>query len=353
MQEKLNLMAGDNITLEQSGDDLKINGTEEGTGTWIGTEAPTDENYNLWLNPTTNKLYYKNNNTWVEFDTGAAANVPIGTILEYPSTTIPEGYMICDGSAISRTTYEKLFELIGTSYGEGDGSTTFNIPNMKGKVSVGYNDNETEFNSLGKTGGEKTHTLTISEMPSHAHNVTGVTQYPNGVQASAYNAEASNTYYATGYWTRSSDNNGGNQAHNVLQPYIVTTFIIKISQTTPTSAQIVDGYGTSTSDGYSQNYINNALQWKSLAKNVSYSTATNLPSDYNELLIYVKLSAYDEIFTFNMLKDYASSTVRKQLISGAEGYVAYADISNTKITDVGIIKNGTTQTNATYDAYYR
>src|SRR5690606_11752046 len=75
----------------------------------------------------------------------------------------------CDGSAVSRTDYADLFEVIGTSYGVGDGSTTFNLPNLQGRVPVGLDTGQTEFNALGKTGGAKTHTLTIDQMPSHSH----------------------------------------------------------------------------------------------------------------------------------------------------------------------------------------
>lgn len=84
--------------------------------------------------------------------------------------TVPSnGWLLCNGSAISRTTYANLFAAIGTSYGAGDGTTTFNLPNLQGKIPVGRDTAQTEFDTVGETGGEKTHILSAAEMPSHTH----------------------------------------------------------------------------------------------------------------------------------------------------------------------------------------
>ena len=63
--------------------------------------------------------------------------------------------MICDGRAVSRSDYSELFAVIGTTYGSGDGSTTFNLPNLKGRVPVGKDSSQTEFDTIGETGGSK------------------------------------------------------------------------------------------------------------------------------------------------------------------------------------------------------
>jgi microcystin-dependent protein len=73
------------------------------------------------------------------------------------------------GQAVSRTTYSGLFALLGTSYGAGDGTTTFNIPDYRGRTLVGHDASQPEFDVLGETGGAKTHTLTTAQMPSHTH----------------------------------------------------------------------------------------------------------------------------------------------------------------------------------------
>ena len=95
--------------------------------------------------------------------------VPAGVMLPYGGAAAPTGYLLADGAAVSRSTYAELFAALGTLYGAGDGSTTFNLPNLKGRVPVGRDSTVTDFDTLGKTGGAKTVTLTISQMPVHTH----------------------------------------------------------------------------------------------------------------------------------------------------------------------------------------
>ena len=96
--------------------------------------------------------------------------MPVGTVVPFAGSSSPDSsWLVCDGSAVSRTTYSALFALIGTTYGAGDGSSTFNTPNLGGRVPVGLDSGQSEFDSLGETGGSKTHTLTTAEMPSHTH----------------------------------------------------------------------------------------------------------------------------------------------------------------------------------------
>lgn len=85
----------------------------------------------------------------------------------YAGSTAPSGFLVCDGSAISRTTYSDLFDTIGITYGSGDGTTTFNIPNLVGRVAVGTSNDMT----LGSTGGSESVTLTVNELPSHVHEI--------------------------------------------------------------------------------------------------------------------------------------------------------------------------------------
>ena len=91
----------------------------------------------------------------------------VGNIIAFTGQTIPEGYMNCDGSAVSRVEYSELFNTIGTTYGDGDGSTTFNLPNLSGRATIGVSQSYV----AGSVGGEETHLITSSETASHTHVV--------------------------------------------------------------------------------------------------------------------------------------------------------------------------------------
>jgi len=97
--------------------------------------------------------------------------MPAGVITQYGALTAPTGWVLCQGQALSRTNplYTRLWDAIGINYGVGDGSTTFNVPNLQGRIPVGRDTTQTEFDVLAETGGAKTHTLLQTEMPSHTH----------------------------------------------------------------------------------------------------------------------------------------------------------------------------------------
>lgn len=104
---------------------------------------------------------------------------PTGSVTMFAGASAPSGHLLCDGSPVSRSTYSTLFGVVGTTYGAGDGSTTFNLPNLKGKIPVGLDAAQTEFDALGETGGAKTHTLSAAEMPIHTHVQTAHTHIQN------------------------------------------------------------------------------------------------------------------------------------------------------------------------------
>lgn len=159
---------------------------------------------------------------------------PAGTITLWGSDVAPANWLICDGSAVSRTTYASLFAVIGTKYGAGDGVNTFNLPNLKGRTPVGKDSAQTEFAALAQIGGEKTHLLTIAEMPSHSHT--------SKIDISKLRGDT-----ASGNWQYQSNDagadptssTGGGAAHNNLQPYSVVNFIIKVTNgDTPGDSQL-------------------------------------------------------------------------------------------------------------------
>lgn len=110
---------------------------------------------------------------------------PPGSILDYAGATAPSGWLLCYGQAISRTTYATLFDAIGTAYGTGDGSTTFNVPDLRGRVVAGQDDmggtsanrltglsGGVDGDTLGGTGGAESHTLTEAQLAAHDHTAT-------------------------------------------------------------------------------------------------------------------------------------------------------------------------------------
>ena len=205
-------------------------------------------------------------------------NTPAGVINMWATTTAPTSWLLCDGTAVSRTTYAALFTVISTTYGVGDGSTTFNVPNLKGKVPVGRDSADVSFDSMGETGGAKTHTLLTTEMPVHTHVQdshnhtqnshnhtqnshthggsvgTGEFLYRDGAYNTGFNSWVGNVYLAITWngatagatavnqaqtatniaatatnqaQTATNQNAGSGSAHNNLQPYIVLNYIIK------------------------------------------------------------------------------------------------------------------------------
>lgn len=102
---------------------------------------------------------------------GQGAAVPTGAILDYAGATAPEGFLACDGAAVSRTTHARLYAAIGDTWGAGDGSTTFNVPDLRRRVRIGSGGSGTPTigADVGDAGGSETHTLTAAEIPSHTH----------------------------------------------------------------------------------------------------------------------------------------------------------------------------------------
>jgi microcystin-dependent protein len=252
-------------------------------------------------------------NTWTALQTfsGGASNTPPGVIFPYAGKTAPTGFLLCDGTAVSRATYAGLAAILlptlgavtislaspgvvtltghgmqtgdslyltttgalptglsvntrywvirtgvdtfnlatslanalagtgintsvsqsgvhtafGAAYGIGDGTTTFNVPDMRSGVPVGRDATDAVyFGGLGQTGGEKTHTLTTAELASHTH---GIKAYVSTGGSGTAKVQRVDVGTFTEFQANASDSSGSGTAHNNLQPYVTTNFIIK------------------------------------------------------------------------------------------------------------------------------
>ena len=158
-----------------------------------------------------------------------------GFIYPLACATVPDGFLLCDGNAYLRTEYPELFAAIGTIYGAGDGSTTFNVPSLNTRVPVGAGNGY----PLGATGGEEQHTLTVDEIPEHSHETYAVKN------ANINGGTGTNILFAGENWAQnniSTNTSGGEQPHNNMQPYTVVNYIIATGKNTGVSvSDIITG----------------------------------------------------------------------------------------------------------------
>jgi microcystin-dependent protein len=157
-----------------------------------------------------------------------APAAPTGTISAYAGTAAPAGWLLCDGGTVLRSSaLGTLLVAAGLPYGIGDGATTVNLPNLKGRVPVGLDAAQTEFDALGEAGGAKTVTLTAAQsgLPAHEHTYQGHTH--NSINRTNTGAATASNEANAGLTTTGGAAQAASQAHPNLPPYLVITYIVK------------------------------------------------------------------------------------------------------------------------------
>lgn len=176
--------------------------------------------------------------------TGAGDSIPAGVYVPYGGATAPSGWLLCYGQAVSRTTFSDLFTAISTAYGVGDGATTFNLPDLRGRVPLGKDNmggasanrvTATQADNIGQGSGAESHALSIAETASHRHqikgkensgdnNMNGATFCQGGTDDDVYNGGgATNKTMADAVMELT----GSGNAHTSMQPYQTGNYIIK------------------------------------------------------------------------------------------------------------------------------
>ena len=163
--------------------------------------------------------------------------IPTATIVPWSSSSVPSGFLECNGAAVSRSTYSALFAIVGTTYGAGDGASTFNLPDLQDNVAVGKSNNKAlastgganTVQSTGNVGGSTANaTLSTAQLASHTHNVNQNDPGPSkGVLPNrAGSLATSSTGGDSGHSHNMSATFTGDST-SVLQPYLAVIYIIK------------------------------------------------------------------------------------------------------------------------------
>jgi microcystin-dependent protein len=168
--------------------------------------------------------------------------IPTGTIVPWSTASVPTGFLECNGQAVSRSTYSALFAIVSTTYGVGDGGSTFNVPDLQDNVAVSKSNNK----ALASTGGANTvaatgnvggstgaHTLTTPEMPNHSHPGGGGGDWGrsfsgiNGSRAMSYPGGGTGGAGSSGSHSHNMSATFTGDSTSVLQPYLTVLYVIK------------------------------------------------------------------------------------------------------------------------------
>ena len=209
--------------------------------------------------------------------------LPVGSVVEWTGTQTPQNWLLCDGREVSRTTYSELFAAIGTVWGAGDGSTSFNLPDYRDKFVLGAGGNV----DLAETGGEKEVTLTVDQIPPHSHQAM--------VSSLAGSDETITRGTTKGVWRSLISSTGGGQAHNNMPPYVGTYYIIKAKQSAGVVATVVDNLNSSSpTDALSANQ-GKILNDKINSKGVKLLFNGNITTNGTDIKLSESITNFDLI----------------------------------------------------------
>ena len=281
------------------------------------------------------KIYDKTTQTYKELVLKPGGDtLPIGAILPFSGDIIPNGWLLCDGSVIEQEDYPELFEVLAGKYGI-ISREEIRLPDLRGKVTIGKDSTDTDFDTLGNTGGEKTHTLTVNEMPSHSHPLNGSTDYV-GIDGTGGEAHGEMRGGNNFRWKIGQQSKGNDQPHNNLQPYIVTNYIIKAKMTIVTNGEVIQQNGTPSTDNvYSAAAINNKISTNIIT---NQEVATNEYVDGKQ--VYIKKVEFTIPTTVNawvsliQLDNTVDDLIDKKLryISNGQNYDIPYNFENEEIT---------------------
>jgi microcystin-dependent protein len=178
---------------------------------------------------------------------GSGGLAPTGSMVAFAGSAAPSGWLLCDGQAISRTAFAALFAALGTTYGVGDGSTTFNLPDLRGRTIAGKDNmggaaanrltnagSGITGTTLGAVGGGENHTLTIAHLPAHGHPVRTSASRLDGAATGGFLLSSNSLTTQAAFTGTPSDTigqqiggTGSGAAHPNVQPTVVLNYIIK------------------------------------------------------------------------------------------------------------------------------
>ena len=229
---------------------------------------------------------------------GCSDTVPIGTLNPFLGSTAPYGYLICQGQKVSKTTYKELYEICGNTFGQST-DTEFYLPDLRGQTIAGYKEGDSTFGTLGGLIGSLTHlhstgnhTLTIDEMPEHAHGLTQTYDVlrPGGGPGSIALSNWSGSSGTTSYVGDSQPHNHGDTSStSSIQPTIVLNWIVKAFQLMP-----------------NQSYVENSLESDSTINSLSAAQGKTLNDKIGNLSKVAVSGSYNDLINKPTRMDYTN-----------------------------------------------